>query len=285
MIANKRKVWASIIILVAFFSFIAYYFFSLDKSFENKIYPHVFVNKIDFGGKDRQKVSKYFTEKNSQLAKLVISVSYEQQPIATFSGEQLNIHYDGKGMEERAFMIGRSSNLSSRIYQKISTLILKQKFVLETKIEYDRSIVNDFVSDCEDTYNKPAKNALFKFENGRVISFSPEENGLGLESVSFKNALEKKISGLEKKPGNFNVEIASKTIVPEITLAKANNYGIEELIAVGKSDYTHSIPERTHNIILAASKFDGVLIPKNEVFFLMKPSETSLLLPDTSRHT
>ena len=55
-------------------------------------------------------------------------------------------------------------------------------------------------------------------------------------------------------------------IEPEITLAEANSFGIEELIGEGKSDYSHSIPERIHNIILASSKFNGVLIPKDKTF-------------------
>ena len=56
------------------------------------------------------------------------------------------------------------------------------------------------------------------------------------------------------------VILNSEVVKPEIKLADINEYGIEEFIAEGKSDYTHSIPQRVHNLILAASKFNGVLI-------------------------
>jgi vancomycin resistance protein YoaR len=48
-------------------------------------------------------------------------------------------------------------------------------------------------------------------------------------------------------------------------LAQTNNFGIEELIGVGTSNFTHSAPERVYNVTLATSKFNGVLIPKGAV--------------------
>jgi vancomycin resistance protein YoaR len=56
---------------------------------------------------------------------------------------------------------------------------------------------------------------------------------------------------------------------PTVTLAQSNNLGIEELIGVGKSDYTHSAPERVHNVIHAANRFNGVLVkPGQELSFV-----------------
>ncbi len=41
---------------------------------------------------------------------------------------------------------------------------------------------------------------------------------------------------------------------------------LKKLLSIGKSDFSHSIPERIHNIILASSKFNGILIPKDKIF-------------------
>jgi vancomycin resistance protein YoaR len=75
-----------------------------------------------------------------------------------------------------------------------------------------------------------------------------------------------KAVSLKEKPKKITLIIKSKIIESEITLAKANSFGIEELISEGKSDFSHSISERIHNIILASSKFNGVLIPKDKIF-------------------
>jgi vancomycin resistance protein YoaR len=64
----------------------------------------------------------------------------------------------------------------------------------------------------------------------------------------------------------MTIILKDQIIKPDVTLAQANQYGIKEEIGMGKSDYSHSIPERVHNITLASSKFDGVLILKGKEF-------------------
>jgi len=42
--------------------------------------------------------------------------------------------------------------------------------------------------------------------------------------------------------------------------------GIKELVGLGKSKFVGSIPSRIHNIKLAASKFNGILVKPEEIF-------------------
>ena len=191
---------------------------------------------------------------------------YKNDPVATFSGDQLKIGFDSQGIADRAYLIGRSSHFPSRIFQKLATILNWQKFKFVTKLSYDRSVLEEFTEEAKEKYNKPAKNALFNFENGRVLSFRQEEKGQMIEEQTFLKDTDELILGLEEKMVNIQLQLPVKVIEPEITLAKANEFGIEELIAVGKSDFSHSIPERIHNIILASTKFNGVLIPKGKVF-------------------
>jgi vancomycin resistance protein YoaR len=60
--------------------------------------------------------------------------------------------------------------------------------------------------------------------------------------------------------------VTSSVIKPEVTLSAANTLGIQEIIGVGTSDYSGSIPERVHNLLLASERLNGTLIPKNEIF-------------------
>ncbi|OGK25037.1 hypothetical protein A3A46_04240 [Candidatus Roizmanbacteria bacterium RIFCSPLOWO2_01_FULL_37_13] len=237
-----------------------------ERNFNNKIYPNVYINEVDFGRKSKSAVRNYFNNLNSQFKKVRIDILYKDESIATFSGEQLKIGYDSQGIADRAYLIGRSTHFTSRLYQKLATLLAWQEFNFTVDINYEKSLIQDFLSGVKEKYDKPAKNALFSFENGRVVSFSQEEKGQEVEEQKFIYDIDKLVRGLENKVNNIQVTLPIKVIEPKVTLAKANEFGIEELIAEGKSDFSHSIPERIHNIILASSKFNGVLIPKGSVF-------------------
>lgn len=242
------------------------YVISRNGFYQGKIYPHVFVNEINFGGRTKSDIESYFLYKNLEFTPVVLNVMYQEQAIATFSANQINLGYEAKGAADRAYLIARSDYLQSRLYQKFATLFNWQDFRLTIGLDYDKSKIQDFIIDAKDKYDKPAKNALFKFENGRVVSFRQEEKGQEVKQEKFLADFDAAIINLTKKIENKSIQLPVKIIEPEVTLAKVNEFGIEELISEGKSDFTHSIPERIHNITLAAAKFNGVLIPKDGVF-------------------
>lgn len=255
-----------ILILSIFVIFASLQIIQKERYLADKIYPNVSINNIDFGNKPKSEVVKYFTNINNNFRKVKVTILHENNPVATYSGEMLNISYDAEGIADRAYIIGRSSHFPSRLYQKLATVLDWQKFKFVTRLNYDETELKYFLEESRDKYNKPAKNALFSFENNRVISFRQEEIGLIIEEEKFLKNLDDSIFELEKKVKDIQVQLPIAEIEPEVTLAKANDFGIEELIAEGKSDYSHSIPGRIHNVILAASKFNGVLIPKGKVF-------------------
>ncbi len=274
MIANNESIHSHLLRIVVaciLFTFIGVIFLGFylrleEKKYQNYIYPNVYINNIPFGKKTKSDIKKIFETKSKQLDPINIQVFYENEKIATYSARQLKIRYDGAGIADRAYLIGRSSNLPSRIYQQIVTLFGISRFDFIAHLEYDREVLKEFINDAKDKYEKPAQNALFRFENSKVVSFRQEESGLALLTPVFFTSVDQVIFELEKKPANKNIVLKNKIISPDITLSEANNFGITELIAVGKSDYTHSIPERVHNVLLAASKFNGILIPKGKVF-------------------
>lgn len=254
-----------IFITVLITSILLVRFIKTEKLFENKIYPNVYVNNVNFGNKERSEVVYYFSNLNNEFKKKNMTVEYKESSIATFSANLLNIRYDSEGIAERAYLIGRSSNFSSRVYQKLASILGWQDFRFDFIVSYDKDKLSDFLEEMKAKYETPAKNALFSFENGRVISFRKEEKGLMLEEDKFYKAVDKAVLDLVKDFQDKDVNLTVKVVEPEITLSKANDFGIEELIGEGKSDFSHSIPERIHNLTLATSKFNGVLIPKDSI--------------------
>ena len=241
-------------------------FFKFNQSFDNRIYQNVFIDGKDVSGKKNTEIIDDFNKKSPLLKPLQFKVLFQNEIIATFSGEMINLHYDGETVAARAYLIGRSKYITSTIYQRLFSFLKLKKFNFESQIEYDDSLIKEFLSNAKDKYNHPARNALFKFDNNKVISFRKEEYGLEIDQPILLAEFQNKINKLKNSSNSFIINLQAKIIKPDITLASANNFGIEEEIAVGVSNYSHSIPGRIHNVILAASKFNGILIPKDKVF-------------------
>ncbi len=272
MISNKRNfgTYHFLVLMIIFclivIGLIFFVFSNQEKKISNKIYPNVYLDNQNFGYRSKEEVINYYQKKSDNLNRAVLTIVFKNESVTTFSAQTLKLRYDGKTAAERAFLIGRSSNIPSRYYQKLASVFNLQKFYFKSQIEYDDNGLKDFLTLSEDKYNLPARNALFNFKNGKVVEFRKETNGLRINSDKFLKEIDDEIKNLKLNNINKKIIIDSEVIRPEIKLSDINEYGIEEFIAEGKSDFTHSIPQRVHNLTLAASKFNGVLIPKGKEF-------------------
>lgn len=109
-----------------------------------------------------------------------------------------------------------------------------------------------------------AKNAVFNFENGKVIEFLPEVNGVVIEEAVFKQKLAETIAFGKKSEMELPVTVTEA----KIKAGDINNLGIKTLIGVGTSKFAHSIPNRVHNLTLASSRLNGALVAPGETFSL-----------------
>ena len=260
----------TIVFILIFLIFFTLYMCYFDNLYKDKILPNVYVDNINFGGSKKEDVEKYYQNKNSLFKKTNLYLNYKNET-ATFSGTILNIKYDEKLLSNHAFSIGRSTSFFTAIYQKIKSFLNIGKFYFPSTITYEEKPISEYLENIDDKYSVPAEDALFKFEKGKVTAFKQEKNGLEIKIDDTKFLMEKEIFNLKNNfKEKINITIVDKIIAPEITLEKSNSFGIVEKVGEGKSDYSGSIPERIHNVILAASKFNGVLIPKNEVFSFNK---------------
>ncbi len=232
----------------------------------DRIYPQTSIDGIDMGYKTKDEAWEILKERDLYYQDAIVEVLYKEHKIASFSGTELKLERDIDTKVDQAYLIGRSSHLPSRIAQQLNTLLKIRTFAFTTQIRFDKQPVEQFVKQSEDVYNREAKNALFTFEDGKVTSFKADEPGMRIQSDEFLMSFQKSIQTITDQNKQLTVVLTEQKIDPEITLAEANDFGIEELIGEGKSDYTHSIPSRVHNVILAATKFDGVIIPKGETF-------------------
>lgn len=116
--------------------------------------------------------------------------------------------------------------------------------------------------------NRPPQNALFKFENGRVVEFKPALAGVRLDEGQTAQKIIEAVDKLQNETETSPLIILVPVTIqePEISTDQVNDLGIKELIGKGDSWFRGSIPSRVHNIQLAAQKINGALVAPGETF-------------------
>ena len=258
-----RKILLSTMIFIGLFAFgISLAWLAFEKYYSGKIYPNVSISGVNFGGKTQQDVREYWEKQNIPFADAVFEFRFEQQ-IATISGETLNLGYDATLSATQAYSVGRSGHLLTDILTKF----FKKSVELSPYFRWKTDNIDETLSNLSANIDIPVEDALFQFSNGRVTAFRPSHNGRRLNIENTKKRFEEAVSSLPYAPSYYIViNLPVETVVPTITTDKVNSFGIKELIGRGYSEFHGSIPGRIHNVELAASRINGVLIAPGETF-------------------
>ncbi len=144
--------------------------------------------------------------------------------------------------------------------------------ILSFNDEYRLDFLAPSLEDLKTALNSPPKNPVFEFVDsehgkGRVEEFEPAQDGLELNVDELKDKITKGLRELENtEVDEVIVEIPFTRTPPEFQTSDVNNLGIRELIGTGVSNFRGSISSRIHNINLAASRLNGVLIAPGATF-------------------
>lgn len=278
MVKEKKspKKKRSVYLLLLYFFGVCFIFLSLfvsslvfffEKTYRGRIYPGVRVDNIIFGGKSPEDAEEYFHEKSKPFSGLTVHLNFENN-IATLSGKELDLSYDGKLAAVQAYAIGRSGNFLSDTYQKwrASTFGIN----LSSVFKINTDVIDELLINLAAMIDIPAQDALFQFEKGKVISFRLSKQGRFLDQTQTKKLVNSYIRTLAYEdisiPQKIEILLPVEPAQPRVSTENSNNYGIKELLGTGTSKFAGSIPGRVHNINLAASKINGHLIPPETVF-------------------
>lgn len=266
---SKFALWFILGASLGLFFFLSFVAIAYKEFYQNRIYPGVFVDNIDFGGKSKDEVQKSFAQKNAAIQKASLTFTASDQ-IATVSARALQIGYDDKLLAEQAYSIGRASNILSNIS------LIFQAFItgihLQPAYHYREDKLDAVLIPMKAALTKEPINALFNFENGRVSAFKLSEDGQTIDTEEVKKTILKKVINQSNTKLSQNIVITVPLLIlkPKITTDKANNLGIKELLATGTSLFQHSIENRIYNISLAATRLNGLLVAPGEVFSTVK---------------
>ncbi|MBI2074869.1 MAG: VanW family protein [Candidatus Levybacteria bacterium] len=269
LMLSKNLFWFLVGAGLGLFLLASFAYFTFQKLYSKTIYPGIMVNDVNFGGKTKEEVQRYFLEKNKKIAETKF-VFYSGEKIATISAGDLDYGYNAILLANQAFYIGRSDNTFSNISLIFQSYL--NGLYLSPSYHYSVDKLEQFLYPTTKDLNIEPIDALFTFQNGKVSAFRPSIDGQRVDMEALKNELKSKTFVVLKadKPLVVNINIPIKVIKPKVTTDRVNSIGIKELIGSGTSLFQGSIPNRMYNITLAAEKLNGILLEPNETFSFNK---------------
>lgn len=137
--------------------------------------------------------------------------------------------------------------------------------------------VGEYVTNLGKSLKREPEDAVFKFENGKVLEFRPDRPGYYLDEEQLKDIILRNFLSWESSNGKIISE-ALPLIKSEakIKTGEVNNMGIKELLGKGTSTFHHSSEVRNVNIKRGAAAVNQVLVaPKEEFSFVKSLGEVS----------
>lgn len=265
----KTALWFFLGAVIGIFFFSSFVYIYYKATYNNKVYPGVMINDVEFGGKTRDEVRKYFALQNDTLRKKKIQFTSDSL-IATVSGKQLWLGYDENMLASQAYSVARSGNFFSDIYISFEAYLHGVK--LNPAYHYSVSELQKTVKQFQTALNVAPIDARFTYQNGKVTEFKTAKNGREVAVNEITDYIQNKATPdlLSSRTPILSVAVPVRTLKPDIESSEANSMGITERIGIGTSLFHGSIPNRIYNIQLAASRLNGILIKPGEVFSFVK---------------
>lgn len=241
--------------------------YKFETTYQEKTYPGVYIDGMSFEGKRVAEIEQYYATKTAPFADMTIHLQFEDH-IATVSAKELSVSYDGKLAGTQAYSVGRSGHMLSDWYQKWRGA--GGGVYLTSIVTMNTAGLDEQLTALAQTIDIAPNNALFQFENGRVTAFRPSSSGRQLDAELTKTEIRERILSMAKRSEDIPKILTMPLVVtvkhPEVMTEKSNDLGIYELIGRGDSTFRSSIPNRVHNVALAASRIHGHLVPPGGVF-------------------
>ena len=152
----------------------------------------------------------------------------------------------------------------------ISWLDFNNGFQTDKIITYSQNLAQSLKKDPVD--------AIFNFENNKVLEFQPAQDGITVDSDKLKDDIVTNFTLLENSDkSNIEFNLSYKTIEPKLKNADVNNLGITDLLGSGTSTFKHSSATRNVNINKGSSIVNRILVAPGDTFsFIKSLGEVSL---------
>ena len=236
----------------------ASYVYATDNSWSNVIYPGVYIEDINVGGKQFKEAEELVGKKyKDPLLSRKIEVEVQNE-IYTLDYSKIEARYNINEAIIEAFNYGKNKN----IIQKYKLIKGEEKKEFKLSFAYNQGIIDEFVDNIEQKVNKNFQNAKISIKNGD-IKITDEINGAKLQKDELKKVIIEKIN--EDISGeDIKIKAPVQISKPEITKEKLST--INSKISSFSTSFSSSTINRINNIQLATKAIDGILLMPGESF-------------------
>lgn len=267
----KFILWLMSGFVLGLFFILSFLYIIFEQTYKEKIYPGVQIAGISFSGKTKQEVASYFNKKNYQFENIQFVFTFQDQS-AIILARDLKFGYNSRLLAEQAVSIGRSADHIANLSIKIQALY--KGLGLSPSYAFSEEALEEMLEPVAKKINIKPIEALFSFQpapgGGKVVAFRPSSDGQEIDMTSLKKDLYDKLSEIvsDNQVSQVTINIALPVVIKKakIQTSDVNKFGIKELIGMGTSRFTGSIANRVHNIQLAASRINGILVAPGETF-------------------
>lgn len=242
--------------------------FYFQYAYKDRVIPGVFIDNIYIGEQTKAQIEKTFNEKNEGIGKNSF-IFTAREISATISAKSLDAGYDVDLITNQALSLGKTKNLLSDAYLILSSFV--NGTFLTGPSSYDSNKLEKELSPIRKAVTREPVDAEFKISGNKVVAFRQSSDGESLDFEMLDQEVKKVIPQLIRtSPGIYSINVPIKKTKPQVTTEEANDMGIVEPIGTGRSTFYHSIPSRVHNVGVATSKINGVIVEPGEEFSFVK---------------
>ncbi len=213
----------------------------------------------------------YQIDQENLIAKVKL-VFQEKKSIIELPVEKISLQPSDEAKRKtytKAYKLLKTKIILQRNKKEVELTAEEKISLLSFYAPVDKESLENVAKDKQAFFNTTPENALFEFKGGRVIAFRPSRPGFQLNFQTLELDLARTVED-NHFPPTVTLTIKGNYLPPKITTKDTNSYGIKELVGRGESWFWHSSASRMHNVKLAASRLNGILVNPGEVFSFNK---------------
>jgi vancomycin resistance protein YoaR len=128
-------------------------------------------------------------------------------------------------------------------------------------VNVDDKALASWVAGVAKDVDQPVQDARFAFNGGDLKVLQPSKQGRTVDQAALAKAVHDALL-----TGTMTVAMPVATVDPSVSSDNPASLGITELIDRGSTSFAGSIPEKKHNIQLAAERLNGIVVPAGATF-------------------